>query len=124
MNRILKFRVWDDNNKCWLNSTSKIEFSLDPDTSTFEIADYSWKKQQFTGLTDKNGKEIYEGDIVNCTMDENSFDISRVNIEVKIEGLKLNIDGYYGSGIDEYTSYDDFEIIGNIFENPELIPKE
>ena len=66
---------------------------------------------QYTGLKDKNGKEIYEGDIVRKTF-WNSIPCKRIDI-IKIP------DCYYHT----FTGMQDeeFEVIGNIYENPELL---
>lgn len=76
---------------------------------------------QFTGLTDKNGKEIYEGDILKITAfwDNELF-----------YGCPVVFDeGMFGFKIKEYTTVNNVmdisafitEVIGNIYENPELL---
>ncbi len=84
-------------------------------------------KRQFTGLTDKNGKEIYEGDIVEWGMDGEEITIRRavVNIDPDIQFQRFNDVDYafqFGS-----FAYQDTEnhlvVIGNIYENPELLNK-
>lgn len=70
---------------------------------------------QNTGLNDKNGKEIYEGDIVEFEDD--------VRLSIQWAWNSYN---FYGQGAVDWdiTNHDpekDFEIIGNIYENPDLL---
>ena len=69
-----------------------------------------YEVMQFTGLRDKNGKDIYEGDIL---------DIGEENIDVKFENGKFVMLGE--NYADDLCNYNDIEIIGNIFQNPNLI---
>lgn len=81
------------------------------------------KLMQSTGLTDKNGKEIFEGDILSIETDEEN-----VRVEVSwdskhalfvFESKKYNEKEALGE-LFEDNSYP-FKIIGNIYENPELV---
>lgn len=77
-----------------------------------------WELMQFTGLHDKNGKEIYDGDIVNC-YDDN---ISHSGWEKKIilwNGGKCGFD--FRGSMKDINYYAQFEVIGNIYETPELL---
>lgn len=71
---------------------------------------------QYTGLTDKNGKPIFEGDIVkgSCgTLFIAFYDDSYLQFRAKTQsGIERDIDYYQG--------HDGFEIIGNIYDNPVL----
>ena len=87
---------------------------------------------QFTGLTDKNGKRIFEGDIVKCTDTINDFEFNAVvefgnpngeynwGYQLKfISGEESNFDILCWVDMEETGAY--IEIIGNIHDNPELL---
>ncbi len=87
---------------------------------------------QFTGLHDKNGKEIYEGDIVllDCYYyEEPAFDGEFKVIYDDINGMWLLVDlenKDRGFAFGEIRSYykAEVEVIGNIYDNPELLGGE
>lgn len=105
----LKFRIWDKVENKYIFITKREDYDwLAVAVEYPELYDV----QQFTGLLDKQSKEIYEGDIVRSSMghiDEivwssGCFCLARAMMMYE---LTYGLDG--------------FEVIGNIFENPELI---
>ena len=78
--------------------------------------------EQCTGLTDKNGRLIFEGDIVIT----NIFNTPEIRYTVTYDKQIASFFGVYRQGYAEpFTTFDDdshcFEIIGNIHDNPELL---
>jgi len=124
MNREIKFRVREI-----INSVDSLKWSYftlgDLACSNFstnhkEFFGESWT--QYTGLEDKNGKEIYEGDIIKCY----DFGITAIGIVVyKIDSFQIDWIKN-GTRFNNYISVriDKIEVIGNIFENPELLNKQ
>lgn len=80
---------------------------------------------QFTGLCDKNGKKIWENDILMANLDESyPEDVTYKTVEWGVAGLVTHeansIDRQY---LDEFD-LEHFEVVGNIFDNPELLQEE
>lgn len=83
---------------------------------------------QYTGLTDKNGVKIFEGDIITCSqyLGGNFVDyhIEKGYVEMKFGAFGLHRkQGYYRPFKDWLEDYE-FEVTGNIHDNPELLSKE
>ena len=133
MTREIKFRAWDKETKSMIKEVWEIGLKSnynqpwligdDKRTDNFEL-------MQYTGLKDKNGKEIYENDIIRVNDDRDGDRTYEVIFE---KGC------YWGNCIYtprittpqktllcdlDFFVHQSQEIIGNIYENPELLNKE
>lgn len=77
--------------------------------------DGAYELMEYTGFKDKNGKEIYEGDIVELYDDE---DLYRVEYQAENARFILTTNAIVTDF--EYYSHREIEVTGNIYENPEL----
>lgn len=125
MNREIKFRAWDRDTKYMLYNDiypktkrdwDLCEQSLDVMLGVIEL-DYDL--MQCVGLKDKNGKEIYEGDILGILRVGNQVDIiGKIIFDTDL--LSFTVEKVNG-GWDYLTHFSSLEVIGNIYENPELV---
>ncbi len=114
--RIIKFRAWDKEEKEMLPVITGMHIAM-----VFENPK-KFIPLQFTGLTDKNGKEIYEGDILKfmpSNVENPQFTIGVVHYSETDARYKVD---YWSFGTDVYFS--NMEIIGNIYENPNLLEEK
>ncbi len=87
----------------------------------FEHGDEDFVTMQFTGLKDKNGKEIYEGDII-----AGVEGIYRRDARPTAITFEKGVFGFNGTSFSEGESElnwttEKAEVIGNIYENPDLL---
>lgn len=129
MNRKIKFRVWSSLREKWVTDYETFYYNPGDNTVNQVFNSYQLNEdiifQQYTGLKDKNGKEIYEGDIIQQLEFEDWGDDTGyiLNRDVQFKTYDTAY-GFYESGW-YFGSHGrikkDCEVIGNIFENPELL---
>lgn len=127
MSREIKFRAWDYNTNTMVYPYSELEITFCFDKVGLSVYHNngqemsSFELMQYTGLKDRNDKEIYEGDIlfkdgywsIRIEYDKGGFmvrDLDKIRYNNKC--LNWNIGSFDLSG---------WEIIGNIYENNELL---
>ena len=141
MNRVIKFRIWDKRNKIFLNSRQGDYEYMVEGLSNGQLScvrrflgeyDGIYSEvviQQFTSLLDKNGKEIYEGDIIGSHVSEKPC-----NYIVKWGETRSDYCGFVLNPVfinpPKFTHIihnfkmwmaEGFEVLGNIFENSDLL---
>jgi hypothetical protein len=136
MNREIKFRAWDkEHRKMWFqDGRAEPDFSMDFQGGIYhhgfsgdglreEVKKMDFELMQFTGLKDKNGVEIYEGDVIlaDSIMIENPILVEWINDSCGFEPFSDSKENCHhcGGGINP-DSYD-IKVIGNIYENPGLL---
>ena len=137
--REIKFRAYDMDEKV-MRKWEEIDFTKEIGEDYYMVGykasevcvryDHEQILMQYTGLKDKNGKEIYEGDLLNMHYRNESVEKGKV-VSVKM-GMTYDSDGWehertYGwvagnNSLADVAPY--AEVLGNIYENPELLGEE
>lgn len=137
MTREIKFRAWDRHGKRmvdWDNMENSSDFTL---AEAFERMEDLYIVMQFTGLKDKKGKEIYEADIMKIGSgwsEDNEYVVffngkyvlMEVGWETRIESLKEKYKGepfllFQAMTTTNLCDNPHLEVIGNVWENPDLL---
>ena len=149
MNREIKFRMWDKKSKKMRKVESigfgKLNHYENPvvngvgydcinDKEIMVHRDFPhFELMQYTGLKDKNDNKIYEGDIirqVKVRTKEEHIDKNNYKVVFKYgsfwlerpDGNTVYIKDF--PTIDEFVGFECFEVIGNVYENPELLKED
>ncbi len=133
--RKIKFRAWDKSAEIMIGDAQVSSFAIASDTGDISaIPMYfgcseepeDFVIMQYTGLKDKNGKEIYEGDILSYK----NWDSPDKKFIVKyglsdVEGFYQTLGFYKENDLEEndWQHLDKIEVIGNIYKNPELLER-
>ena len=130
--REIKFRAWDKD-KNIIRVVNELDFltesivtkPIDGTSEMWELYDHvcfkgSYELMQYTGLKDKNGVEIYEGDIVKCKIYDKKY--------IGLVEFSSTLAVWFMSGMQrsdtELWGCNDKEVIGNIYENKEILEEE
>jgi uncharacterized phage protein (TIGR01671 family) len=135
MKRQIKFRVWDNHGKIFrranIEGSKNSAWGITINRGIFSLeSTEGLTYQQFTGLFDSQGKEIYEGDIYNlethcvnpyyCVFFDGCYWNKRCG-QTQEDFLKTHVNVHPTMTHDLRSSHKAAKIIGNIFENPELL---
>jgi uncharacterized phage protein (TIGR01671 family) len=147
MNREIKFRAWSNNEMVyfhpfWLNFTdgfwsekSDVEnYRLQADRIADNIGGYNhddfnrdveFVLMQFTGLKDSAGREIYEGDIVrvDCSEIGGAYNDGVYKVTYLLPDCAFFLEQLDQLNAIAFNECYQYEVIGNVYENPELLAK-
>lgn len=139
---MIKFRAWDNENEIYLYNVQNayetlggfVKYDDGKDAKYYEFCfgdfldDKRYDVEQFTGLTDVNDKDIYEGDILQPVISYTKRNIGKP-FEVKkgnyVYGKWIAKDvSSKGFGVDGYYFSNEMRLIGNVHANHELLEEK
>jgi len=125
--REIRFRAWKSWRKPAMLYSGQFDIKWSSETGRYQAIDrtrfdsqWDMPLMQSTGLKDKNGKEIYEGDIIKFEHDPNEFENYKISWGTATFYAESLEDNEYNNSLWDMPR-ENMEVIGNIYENPEMI---
>lgn len=115
MERDIRFRAWDNDSSRYVKYTAHIGMSLNGSTVNLQTGEGDYVLEQFTGVKDSDGVDIFEGDIV---QHEDGALEEVVWQQTHLRWGTRDSRGY-GTALRRFAPY--WKVVGNIHENPELM---
>lgn len=122
--RQIEFRVWDEVDKLFIDKGKGLTFI---DLAEFDCGDEEFIFQQFTGLKDKKGKKIFEGDVLKSNINGSHFPVEYKEVfysdgkfQYKYKSSRWS-NTFVKDLCESTINQLQLEVVGNIFENPELL---
>ncbi|HEM5429142.1 TPA: hypothetical protein U1629_000185 [Streptococcus suis] len=114
-----KFRAWDTFDEDMVNDIFFSWQDCGYESLNECLSDERWKFMQSTGVFDKNGQEIFEGDKIIYNRDD--YTVVRIDAAIGLAFIKNGEKTSFKPLVDGMINFDRVEVIGNIYENPELL---
>ena len=135
--REIKFRAWLEGthgNLTFENPIMDYDVTLNPEGFWCDVEGgwdihgvyYTIPIMQFTGMKDRNGKEIYDGDVidVDCSGVGGAFQDGRYVVKFFLPDCAFCLEQIDGQNAISFNECYDYEVVGNVYENPELLKKK
>jgi len=125
--RQIKFRAWNiEDKKMYYDVQKTYDWHYDIPEESFGVLldnEEYWRVMEYTGLNDKNNKEIFEGDIIKHSMNDDHEWGGLHEVKFNLGSFAIwggNPTGFRGNSAFNYYP-NNVEIVGNIYENPEIL---
>lgn len=122
MNREFKFRFWNNNDKTMEHETSvENGWGIGMNGCFRNLAEFGIVIMQYTGIKDRKGKEIFEGDILENKVYGGTWQVCWARKDWDYAGFVLRSPVSNSDNLMLFKDKENLEVVGNIYQNLELL---